>query len=112
MTRDDHDRDTAELVDESAGFSFTQLCDICQVRPEMLARMVAEGVLHARGEGPSRWIFASTTVTRARRACRLRRDLELDYGGLALALDLMEERDRLQRELRSLRIRLRALAAD
>lgn len=99
----------AEVLDDPAEFSVRQLCDICQVTPELLRVMVSEGVLSARGDHPSRWVFSATSVTRVRRACRLRHDLELDYSGLALALDLMEERDRLRAEVRQLRNHLRNL---
>ena len=98
-----------ELLEEAAEFNFRQLCDICQVAPELLAALVDEGVLHANGDRPAHWSFSATAVTRVRRACRLRHDLELDFGGLALALDLMEERDRLQAELGRLRQHLRLL---
>jgi len=39
-------------------------------------------------------------VARARLALRLERDLELNLAGVALALELMEELERLRRELK------------
>jgi chaperone modulatory protein CbpM len=101
-----------EILGDSTRFSFNQLCQMCQVSPEMVHRMVAEGILRARGSRPSRWVFEATSITRVRRARRLRRDLELDYSGLALALDLMEERDRLEREVQSLRFQLQSVLGD
>ena len=71
--------------------------------------LVNEGVLHADGDRPSGWLFTAASVDRVRRACRLRHDLELDFSGLALALDLMEERDRLRSEVDQLRNHLRML---
>ena len=103
---------SVEILDESVQFSFTQLCQMCRISPEMLQQMVAEGILQAQGSRPSRWVFASTSVTRARRACRLRHDLDLDYAALALALDLMEDRERLEREVHSLRTQLRSLLSN
>ena len=99
-----------EVLDDPAEFSFRQLCDICQVSPELLSTLVTEGVLHADGDRPSGWLFTAASVTRVRRACRLRHDLQLDFSGLALALDLMEERDRLRSEVARLRSHLRLLA--
>lgn len=110
MKRPDDGRGAnAEVLDEPVRFSFQQLCSICEVSPETLAAMVEEGVLQARGDRPSHWVFTAASVTRVRRACRLRGDLELDFSGLALALDLMEERDRLRAEVDRLRNHLRSL---
>ena len=107
---DTHGEDRlAEVLDDPAEFNLRQLCDICQVTPELLRVMVSEGVLSARGDQPSSWQFTAASVTRVRRACRLRNDLELDYSGLALALDLMEERDRLRAEVQQLRHEFRIL---
>jgi chaperone modulatory protein CbpM len=39
-------------------------------------------------------------LRRARTALRLQRDLEINLPGVALALELMEELERLRRELR------------
>ena len=100
-----------EVLEGPAEFSFSQLCNICQVTPDLLRILVDEGVVIAKGERPAHWQFAATSVTRVRRACRLRNDLELDYAGLALALDLMEERDRLRAEVNQLRNHLRVLVS-
>ena len=46
------------------------------------------------------------------RAARLRRDLELDPAGLALALELLDEIDALQQRVRTLQQRLHQLQGD
>ncbi len=100
-----------EVLESSAEFSFIQLCNICHVTPELLRILVDEGVVIAQGERPAQWQFTAASVTRVRRACRLHNDLELDFAGLALALDLMEERDRLRAEVVQLRNHLRRLVS-
>lgn len=109
MANSDAQEIVVEVLEGPAEFSFGQLCNICQVTPELLRILVNEGVVTAEGERPSHWQFAAASVTRVRRARRLRNDLELDFSGLALALDLMEERDRLQAEVNQLRNHLRIL---
>ena len=47
------------------------------------------------------WHFRGDTLPRARRALRLQRDLEINLAGVALAMDLMDEIDRLRRELQT-----------
>jgi len=49
--------------------------------------------------GTTEWRFSGTALRRTRLALRLERDLELNLAGVALALDLMEEVERLRRAL-------------
>ena len=49
------------------------------------------------------WRFSGTALRRTRLALRLERDLELNLAGVALALDLMEEVERLRQALRARR---------
>ncbi len=60
---------------------------------------VEEGVLNVVEINAAEWHFTGAALRRARRALRLERDLEINLAGLALALELMEEVERLRREL-------------
>lgn len=52
------------------------------------------------------WRFDDQTLVVLSRAARLHEDLALDWHGVALALDLLEELDTLRRENEQLRQRL------
>jgi chaperone modulatory protein CbpM len=52
------------------------------------------------------WRFDDQTLVVLSRAARLHEDLDLDWHGVALALDLLEELDTLRRENEQLRQRL------
>lgn len=52
------------------------------------------------------WRFDDQTLVVLSRAARLHEDLALDWHGVALALDLLEELDALRRENEQLRQRL------
>ncbi|MCG6940136.1 MAG: chaperone modulator CbpM [Thiohalocapsa sp.] len=80
-----------ELLDEQRALALNELLRVCGVSAEQVRAMVAEGMLHPRGDAPERWIFRGVEVVRVRRAVRLQRDLELNLPGTALALDLIEE---------------------
>jgi DNA-binding transcriptional MerR regulator len=60
-------------------------------------RLVRIGLVDATGPGPSP--FTAATVARLRRMLRLRRDLGVNLGGAAIIVDLVEQLERLQREL-------------
>lgn len=95
----------ALVVDEQAEVSLLELSRICGAGREEIHLWVAEGLLEPDGSRPDDWRFGGQTLLRARRAARLRHDLEIDVPGVALALDLLEEID----ELRARLLRLGAL---
>ena len=68
--------------------------------------MVDEGVLEPRGAVPAQWRFSGGAVTRAQKALKLVRDLRVNWPGAALALDLLEEVERLRVERRRARYRI------
>ena len=93
------------LLDDSAVFTLREMCNACGVHAELVIEMVEEGVLQPRGAAPEEWRFAGDALVRAQKALRLSRDLRVNWPGAALALDLIEELERLRREQRMLRRR-------
>jgi chaperone modulatory protein CbpM len=79
------------VVDETMRFSLAQLCRACRVDSDRLIALVQEGVLTPEGDRPVTWRFSGAALPRARAALRLSRDLQLDAGGVALVLDLLDE---------------------
>jgi chaperone modulatory protein CbpM len=90
------------VLDETLLVGIDELTQLCGVSNDLLRHLVSEGLLQPTGETPASWRFSGLEVRRARRALRLRRDLELDWSGIALALDLLDE-------LEVLRMRIRCL---
>lgn len=91
-----------ELLDESRWFSASELCEVCQAQLDTLAEMVEWGMLEVQGSAPSDWRFPAHSVRRARTAMRLLGDLGVNLAGAAVIIDLIDERDRLLRELEQL----------
>ena len=102
-------RTTRELagtvLDERAVYTLRELCRACGVHAEIVIEMVEEGVLDPRGAAPADWCFPGSAVTRAQKALKLSRDLRVNWPGAALALDLLDELERLRHERRRLRHR-------
>lgn len=87
----------SQLVDERDGLSLRELCRLHGVHTRTVVALVREGALEPfAGESRSEWRFSSSSVTRLGQALRLRRQLHLDLAGTALALDLLDEVDRLR----------------
>jgi chaperone modulatory protein CbpM len=66
----------------------------CEI--ELIVALVHEGVLEPQGASPAEWRFGAAALLRARRAVRLARELEINPPGVALALQLLDEIQRLE----------------
>lgn len=83
--------------------SLAELCRSCGVRAEWVVELVEEGILEPEGSVPARWRFSAVSITRARTAWHLQRDLGVNKAGIAVALNLIEEREALNQLVRRLR---------
>jgi len=83
--------------------SLAELCRSCGVRAEWVVELVEEGILEPQGSAPARWRFSAISITRVRTAWHLQRDLGVNKAGIAIALNLMEERESLHHRVRRLR---------
>lgn len=84
------------VLDEQVKFTLREFCDACGVRRQLVVEMVEEGVIEPAHRSGREWEFHGHTLVRAQRALRLVRDLDVNWPGAALALDLLEEIERLQ----------------
>ncbi|MEZ5513785.1 MAG: chaperone modulator CbpM [Steroidobacteraceae bacterium] len=84
----------AVLLDEDLTFTLVEISELCEVPETVVLEMVHEGVVDPIGPSPAEWRFHGEALTRARRAVRLVRDLELNWAGTALVLDLLDELER------------------
>ena len=90
---------TGAIFEESAVLTVKDLSRICSVEERHIVEFVEEGVLEVVEVGTTEWRFTGAALRRARLALRLERDLELNLAGVALAIELVEELERLRREL-------------
>ncbi len=79
--------------------SLQDLCRFCQTEEAWVVELVDHGVLEPAGSTTSHWQFRATSIRRAKKASRLTRDLGINAAGIALVLDLLEQRDEILRRL-------------
>ena len=84
------------ILEEDLQLSLGELSQACCVEVEFIVELVQEGVLEPLD---AQWRFSGNSLLRLRKAVNLHRDLGLNLAGIALALDLLEERERLQARL-------------
>ena len=90
---------SGNIFEEYAVLSVDELSRLCSVDRNWIVELVEEGVLTVIEVGAPEWRFPGAALRRARTALRLQRDLEINLAGVALALELLEELDRLRRAL-------------
>ncbi|MCB1876368.1 MAG: MerR family transcriptional regulator [Chromatiales bacterium] len=102
MTMDKTSALVGEILEEQVELTLGELCRACQVPAERVVELVEEGIVDPSGPNPARWRFRGMSVQRVRCALRLEQDLGVNVAGAALALDLMEELERMRIRLRGL----------
>lgn len=86
--------------------NLSEFCEAAALQDVHVIEIVAHGILEPHGAAPKDWRFTDYELVLARRAAKLRRELELEWEGVALALDLLEEVQHLRNENRMLKQRL------
>ena len=95
-------RITVSELCEQEGLSHSRLVEMVQYD---IARPVA-------GTSLEDWVFDATSAHWLKKALRLQRDLDLDWVAVAMLVDLLRERERLDQENRQLRQRLGRFLSD
>jgi chaperone modulatory protein CbpM len=101
MTSSEDQPLSGAIFEQSALLTVKDLSRMCAVDERHIVEFVEEGVLHVVEIKSTEWYFRGEALRRTRLALRLERDLELNLAGVALALELMEELERLRRELQA-----------
>ena len=91
---------SAIVLDERVEIGLGELCRMCALEEERVVEMVAEGIVEPLGHGRGAWRFTGFAVTRVLRTAQLQRVFEVNLAGAALALELLEELERLRRTQR------------
>ncbi len=84
-------------------YTLHEACLVCGVGSALLIELVEFGIARPQEAAAGDLTFSDRALLRAQKALRLRRDLGLETAGLALALDLLDEIERLRLEVARLR---------
>ncbi|HDZ08327.1 chaperone modulator CbpM [Pseudohongiella sp.] len=83
-----------------------EVCSSTGLSRETVIDIVDHGIVEPQGDRPELWRFDDQCLCIVQRARRLREDLELNWQGIALVIELLEHRDRLKTENEALLRRL------
>lgn len=87
---------TGEILDS---LTSVELCRFCDADETWVTELVEHGVLDPEGRSFQEWHFHGVNIIRAKKARRLQRDLGMNTAGVAMVLDLLQEREELLREI-------------
>jgi chaperone modulatory protein CbpM len=79
--------------------TLADLCRFCEANEAWVVELVEHGVIEPEGSSLQKWRFCGVSIARAKKARRLHRDLGINTPGIALVLDLLQERDEMLRKL-------------
>jgi chaperone modulatory protein CbpM len=92
----------ARLLGDGDWIAITDVCQLCRIDMTAIVELVELGVVVSRGPTPAEWSVPAAAVPRLRVAGRLMRDLGVNVTGAALAVELLEARGDLERQIRRL----------
>jgi chaperone modulatory protein CbpM len=89
----------ARLLGEADWIAVTDVCRLCLIDMTEVVELIELGVVTSRGPSPTEWLVPAASLPRLRIAGRLIRDLGVNVTGAALAVELLESRGDLERQV-------------
>lgn len=78
------------LLDDNHAYTIVELCEICVIEKQTVIELVEYGIIEPKG-AQEHWEFSSKTMLRTKKALRLHKDLAINWAGISLALELLDE---------------------
>ena len=89
-------------IETEINFSLEELCEVCQTNRNFILEVIEFGGLEPKGKDIADWQFDLQHLKRIKKLLNLQKDLEINLAGAVLAIDLMDEVDRMRRQLKLL----------
>lgn len=87
------------IIEKTECLTLEELCRATHTQPELILQMISYQLIEPQGTNEEDWRFDSISLKRARIATSFYHDLEINWPGVALALELLEKIDDLQRQV-------------
>ncbi|SFI31815.1 chaperone modulatory protein CbpM [Pseudomonas guineae] len=83
-----------------------EFCQCAELPQTVVLEIVEHGIVEPAGLTPDQWQFDADALAIVKRAFRLQAELQIEWAGIALALQLLDELEHLRVENNHLRRRL------
>jgi chaperone modulatory protein CbpM len=97
---------TMNMTTVVVSLTVREVCEAAEIPEQQLANIVDQGIVEPHGTTPQDWKFDTEMVVMIRKAVRLHHDLEIDWTGVAVTIQLLDEVDKLRFENQQLLQRL------
>jgi chaperone modulatory protein CbpM len=87
------------LIEETTTISFHEVCQKYSIPEELLSEMIEQGLFADQCADKEQIALDQKALRRLEAAFRLHKDLGINLPGVALALDLLEEIEKMRQEL-------------
>ncbi|OGT47379.1 MAG: hypothetical protein A3F17_03680 [Gammaproteobacteria bacterium RIFCSPHIGHO2_12_FULL_41_15] len=92
---------SAVLIDDER-LTLEQFCHTIYIDNDTAIEMVEHQLIAPEGKKPQEWRFDSECLRRAKIALNLQHDLEINFAGASLVLELLDHIATLEKRLKSL----------
>ncbi|MBB1440754.1 chaperone modulator CbpM [Shewanella sp. SG41-4] len=95
------------ISEHDCWLSSDELCQCIDISSALLLELVEHSIaMPLEGEVIEQWRFSVANLHQIKKATRIQRDLALDWSGIALILQLLDEREMLEQEVDALKQQL------
>lgn len=98
---------TIVAIEAEPELSLEELCNTCHITPDFICELIEYGTLEPKGVALEAWRFDAKHLQRIQCVLRLQHDLEINMAGAALAMDLMDQIEKLKAQIELLEKSLR-----
>lgn len=84
-------------MNENVIYTMYAICNSYKLSQETIDEMVSWGIAEPTGNIPEKWLFTQKDFDRIGRASRFSKDLNINIPGAALALELIEDIQKLRK---------------
>lgn len=85
------------LQDENVTYSIIEISELCAISEEMIVQMIEYDIITPSQDNQQ--MFNYIALHRAQKAMRLHQDLEINWAGIAVILDLLNEINELKKRV-------------
>lgn len=96
-----------EVIGEGHEYTLREICQRINLDEEFVVQCVDYGITEVTTGRAAEWRFSPGAIRRLQRAWRLQRDLEINFTGLGVVLDLLDDIEDMRHQIAVLEKRLK-----
>ena len=87
------------IIDQETALTFEEVCRAIQADDQLIIQFVEYHIIEPKGTSKSNWQFDDLALKRAHLARNFYYDLEVNFEGIALLIDLLERIESLEKQI-------------